>query len=317
MGAWSAKIFDDDDAVDIKEEYKILLGYGMSPQEAYEKIKNYFYNDYMGGPDEDVYWLAVALFQWQNGILLEEVKQRALDCIEDDQYLERWRDSGEEVYQERKKVLADFKHNLINITNEKRKRFPKCPKCYRYKTEWKVGDLLAYKMLSPMLNWGELVEESDRRILQQAQKCIKDKYVLLRVVDVGKMPVSTVCPDLDYSSSAVVMLYDWIGDVIPTNDEIGQFTFRPIVNDFWSQPKKIVSAICLDVQGSKEEQEWGEFMLLESEEHYEKPSMYIRHICSPVRFVSQFNTTLVHTFALAEGEKTEWYSDKHFFDDAI
>lgn len=95
MGAWSAKIFDDDGAEEIKEEYKILLGYGMSPQDVYEKLTDYFYPDYKGQDDEDVYWLSLALFQWQNGILLDEVKQRALECIENDEYLERWKDSGE------------------------------------------------------------------------------------------------------------------------------------------------------------------------------------------------------------------------------
>lgn len=37
MGAWSAKIFDDDGTSDIRDEYRTLLGYGMS-LEAYKKI---------------------------------------------------------------------------------------------------------------------------------------------------------------------------------------------------------------------------------------------------------------------------------------
>lgn len=137
MGAWSAEIFDDDGAEEIKEEYKTLLGYGLEPQEVYERIRDYFYEDYKGQLDEDVYWLAIALFQWENGILLDEVKQEALKCIEDERYLERWKDSGEEIYQEMNKILKNFKYNLIHIVNEKRKRFPKCHRSYRYKTSWK------------------------------------------------------------------------------------------------------------------------------------------------------------------------------------
>ena len=66
----------------IRAEYRILLGYGMPPAEAYRKIEEYFYPGYKGADDEDVYWLSVALFQWQNGLLLDYVKQRALQCIE-------------------------------------------------------------------------------------------------------------------------------------------------------------------------------------------------------------------------------------------
>lgn len=42
MGAWSAEIFDDDDAADIIDEYKILLGYGMSPPGGLPENKQLF-----------------------------------------------------------------------------------------------------------------------------------------------------------------------------------------------------------------------------------------------------------------------------------
>lgn len=228
MGAWSAEIFDDDGADEIKEEYKILLGYGMPRQEAYKKIEDYFYPDYQGQHDEDVYWLSIALFQWQNGILLDTVKQHALECIADNSYLERWKDSGEKIYQERKEVLEGLKYKLINIVNEERKKFPKCPKYYRDKTQWEVGDLLTYKMLSPIFEWGDCVKLEDKTRFCKAQELIKGRYLLLRVVEIDKTPVSSICPELDYSSSAVVMLYDWVGDMLPTSEDISRLKFKPI-----------------------------------------------------------------------------------------
>lgn len=313
MGAWSAEIFDDDGAEEIKEEYKILLGYGISPEKAYQKIEDYFYSDYKGEHDEDVYWLSIALFQWQNGILLEEIKQEALRCIDDENYLERWKDSGEQIYQKRKKVLEDLKYKLKNEVKERKKKFTKCPKRYRYKTEWEVGDLLAYKMLSPMFKWGDLVDAEDKRKLQKAQELIKDRYILLRVVAVDKMPVSAICPELDYSSSAVVMLYDWVGDKLPSDNEIHQFEFKPLVSEYRKKMKKIVSSICLEIDGSKEDEGKCEITLLRSEKEYQVPQMYAEHKCSPVRFVGQFNISLVQTFAVSDDDQTEWYSDKHFF----
>ena len=48
MGAWTTRIFDDDGVADILAEYKILLGYGVSPEEAYKKVYDYFAKDYIG-----------------------------------------------------------------------------------------------------------------------------------------------------------------------------------------------------------------------------------------------------------------------------
>ncbi len=63
----------------------------------------------------------------------------------------------------------------------------------------------------------------------------------------------------------------------------------------------------------KRRKKWAEITLLKSEKDYEKSQMYIQHECSPIRVVSQFNITLIQTFALEKNETTEWYSDKHFF----
>lgn len=133
MGAWSTRIFDDDGAADILAEYKILLGYGIPPEEAYQKVHDYFAENYIGSDDEDVFWLGIALYQWKNGILMDEVKENALRCIDDGEYLERWRESGEKVYQKRKETLRVFKDKLLNEVNEKKKKFSKCPAYYRKK----------------------------------------------------------------------------------------------------------------------------------------------------------------------------------------
>lgn len=154
MGAWTTRIFDDDGAADIRAEYKILLGYGVSPEETYTRIRDYFYKDYQGEDDEDVYWLSIALFQWQNGILMDEVKEKALQCIESENYLERWKESGEIVYNERKEVLETLKNKLLYEVNPRKEKFPKCPKYYREKTPWKVGDLLACWIVKEPRGWG-------------------------------------------------------------------------------------------------------------------------------------------------------------------
>lgn len=308
MGAWSAEIMDDDGAEDIVEEYKILLGYGISPENAYEKITDYFYSDYKEGDEEDVYWLSIAFFQWKNGILLDEVKQRAIECIDNEEYLERWKEG--KIYEKRKKVLADLKDKLLNRVNPVREKFPKCPAYLRYKTKWEAGDLLAFKMTSPIKDWELSTSEENRRGFREAQVRIQGRYLLLRVIKIGRTPVSAIVPELDYSSDAVVMLYDWVGDELPAAETADGLSFRPIMSEYWKTPKEVVSAICLVSNGTREDKKWAEITRIGQDKEFPVPEMYTRHPGAPCQVVSRFTTTLIETFALDEDEETEWYSEE-------
>ena len=42
MGTWGTAIFDDDFALDIKNEYQTLLAFGTPEQEAFELVKKLF-----------------------------------------------------------------------------------------------------------------------------------------------------------------------------------------------------------------------------------------------------------------------------------
>lgn len=311
MGYWSAEIFDDDGACDIIDEYSILLRYGLSVQEAYTKIQEYFYEDYKGTSYEDVYWFSVALFQWENGILMEEVKQNALACINDFRYMERWEKAGQKMFEERKKVIGDLRYKIENVKSNEQKVIRKKTNKLCSKTKWKVGDILLYKMNAPMLPWNEIGEEL-RCKLHHAQKILTENYLLFQVVDVNVNPVSTICPDLDYSSDAIVMLYDWIGKEKPTVEDIKELKYKKIINNYWSNPKKVVSSICIEQDSLKEEQ-WGCFEYMFGQEDFTTPQLYIQHNDSPMRFTSQLVLDMIFTFVMEENDVVEWYTDKHFF----
>lgn len=153
-------------------------------------------------------------------------------------------------------------------------------------------------------------EESERGRLQEAKKRINYKYLLLRVIEIDKTPVSSICPELDYSSGAVVMLYDWIGDELPAAETADGLSFRPIMSAPWKTPKEVVSAICLEPNGSKEDKKWAEITRIGQDKEFPLPEMYILHHDAPCEIVSQFTTTLIQTFALDEDEETEWYSEE-------
>ncbi len=88
MGAWGVKLYQDDVACDVKEEYIIKLRAGLSNDEVTESmIKEYELSD-----DEPIFWLALADIQWRYGRLLDKVKENAITYIDSGKDLEKWVD---------------------------------------------------------------------------------------------------------------------------------------------------------------------------------------------------------------------------------
>lgn len=300
MGAWTTRIFDDDGAADIIGEYRIILGYGIPNEVAYQKIKEYFYKDYIGEDNEDVYWLSIALFQWQNGILMDEVKKEALRCIEGGQYLEVWKDSGKKVYEKRKQVLETLKDKLLHEVNPI-KQIRKCPSYYRRKTSWKVGDLLIYQVRKGVEGLEQFASIPAEVV--ESEKRNRGKKFLLRVVEVTKIPVSNIYPELDYTTAADLMLYDWSGDSIPSDEIIDKFAFRKIII------KRMKDGTCEVASGvsivyDKKDMEYAEITVHSNDKRFQEsiPKLYIENPECPMCDTSNFNLKLAQTFAFNESK---------------
>ena len=308
MGAWSTRIMDDDGARDIIDEYKILMGYGVEEQKAYEVIYDNFYKDYEGQDDEDVFWLAIALYQWKNGILREDVKEKAIASIDNQEYLERWKESGEKVYQKRKETLEEFRNNLLYEVNEPPRKFSKCPKYLREKTCWEVGDLLVYQMLGEPRTWSG---STNRDVFLATEKKLLENMVLLRVVDVIKRPVTHLMPELDYASVAHVMVYDWMGKEIPNEKIISRLEFRPVTAAITRGTHRMVCGIGLEWSNTKREREKNRIECIASDDSFvkNKPPMYVEHQGCPLQMATRFNVSLVQTFSMNGMEGTKWMYD--------
>lgn len=144
MGIWGVRLYQNDVALDTKEEYIQLLRGGNSDEEALKKVvdKNKeIINDEIDGP---VFWLALAETMWKMGRLTEEVKQKALKVIEDGEDIKNW------------KELAEFPEQIKTRQNElnriKEKLNKEMPKARKLKKEvgfncgWKNGDVYAYQI---------------------------------------------------------------------------------------------------------------------------------------------------------------------------
>ncbi|HEV8039867.1 MAG TPA: hypothetical protein VGP62_13450 [Bryobacteraceae bacterium] len=139
MGAWGPGIFSDDNAADLRDDYRALIGDGLSGPEATDRLLREW------APEGDpalapVFWLALAVTQWNCGRLEERVKQRALQVISDGSALLPWRGSTDE--RKRKAALDAAKSRLESLQ-------PAIKKIAKQKIavcEWKRGDLIGLRL---------------------------------------------------------------------------------------------------------------------------------------------------------------------------
>ncbi len=203
MGAWGVKIFQDDVACDVKDDYLNRLKVGYTNEEATKEVierNEDFTSDY---DDREIFWMALAATQWKYGRLLPEVKKEALKCIQSGRNLERWEDD-EKQYEKRKKVLEELEEQL-NSPQPPEKRVGRM----KLSTpQWDVGDVLLYQIK------GEKVKKHR----------YYGKYALLRVVGIRQCNVGSL--PREYSNKLdIVALYNWIGDEEPDIEVIKSLSF--------------------------------------------------------------------------------------------
>ncbi len=191
MGAWGTKLYQDDVAQDVKEQYKELLKKGKSNEEATRQVLDEYrpmLNDIDDGP---VFWFALAETQWSLGRLLPEVKEQALACIDKGTDQARWERENPKKAPERKKILEDLRIKL----NSPMPPMKKIAQPKSYMCEWKIGDVYAYKL------------ESD----YAREKGVYGRYFLFQKID----------ETVDYPEHIIPVVWVKItdGDVLPSNEK--------------------------------------------------------------------------------------------------
>jgi len=150
MGTWGTAIFSDDLASDIKSEFRNKIGFGKTSIEATEELLKDYSEEIKDFDESSVFWLSLASTQWNLGRLLENVKEKALEIIENGQDLEKWKDD-EKSLKKRKLVLDKLKVQLLS----------KQPKQIIRETIMEKGDLISYKLKN-------------------------DKFIILRVIEINQ-----------------------------------------------------------------------------------------------------------------------------------
>ncbi len=186
MGTWGTAIFSDDLAVDIRRDFRELIGDGLTPSEATERLKAE-YSSSLEDPDEmPVFWIALALTQWNLGRLDEGTKKMALQVIDDGTDLEKWDDAKERA--KRAVVLARTRAELLSASPPAKR----VPRTIREANEWQIGETIGFQLLS-------------------------GRWTMFRVIghhtDKG-------------GRFAVCELLDWVGEVFPPQDLISNLQIR-------------------------------------------------------------------------------------------
>lgn len=90
MSIYGTNIYSDEFASWVRDEYRKLVGFGISDEESEECILKYFGN-FIKSEYGTMFWLSLALSEWNIGRLSELVKEKAIEVIDSGEDLEKWK----------------------------------------------------------------------------------------------------------------------------------------------------------------------------------------------------------------------------------
>ncbi len=183
-------------AQEILSEYNILLSAGLSDSEAEEAVSSFFLSN-SSEDQKDLFQILFALIQWNMGRLSEKSFTAAMRCVHNDfQTL---------PYCVVEKLVDILLSPMPKRQAVKKLRAIKCP--------WKLGTLLSYKISTNS---------------KLAASRFWHHYVLLRIVEIKRWPISAIKPDLLYDESMCVALYNWVGSSLPNVIDLSTLEYTPI-----------------------------------------------------------------------------------------
>ena len=146
MGSWSAGVWGNDTAEDLKFEYQCAF-YRYDPEEAVRRLDEYVRTS-VGDESDTIEWCnyiySLADFMWKKGILTEAVKTAAVSMIDSGFGLEAWEEGGKSVLAKRRKALEKLRAQLLSPLPERK------PVRLKFQTErvFSDGDYIAVRLMT-------------------------------------------------------------------------------------------------------------------------------------------------------------------------
>ena len=216
MGSWGTKLYQNDLAQDLKEEYSTYLKIGYSDLEVESMIIDSFEEEFDEKENERIFWLVLADQEFKLGRLSNKVKEKALGYLNSTET----------------KELFELKNRIESEPLQRKKM----GKFYMKRSLYNVGDVLAYKVTLP--------SSLDKLVCND----FTNKYVLLEVTGMVRLNIGYLPINEFYHEYPVVTLLDWIGNEIPNKEQLTKIQ-RKKKNNFDEQtiinylPDKIENGI--------------------------------------------------------------------------
>ena len=146
MGMWGFELYQNDTSLDVKDEFEKLFNAGKTVKDITDKLTE-DYKSIMGDIDEEpLFWLALADTQWNLGVLMPWVKEKALYWVEKDRDMFNCQSIDVSAKAKRRKTLDELQTKLLSpqpqVKTTAKKRIYKC--------QWKLGDVFAYQLESDL-----------------------------------------------------------------------------------------------------------------------------------------------------------------------
>jgi hypothetical protein len=188
MGAWSPALFADDDAADLREDYRAYLADAQSDAGATDLAASDYGANLERPGETTAFWLALASIQWRMGRLDPRVKSICLTIIDNGIDLEKWVDSPFRA--KRAAVLAKLRDTIASPLPSA-KPMPK-PLAVQL-PGWAFGEVVGYRMAN-------------------------GKYALLHVLNYRAWSTEAV-------RAPVVSILSWFSQSVPDQEAIDRLTY--------------------------------------------------------------------------------------------
>ena len=198
MGAWGDKLYENDTALDVKDQFEEQISLGKNAEDITQQLISDFDCEMDAPLSQLVFWLALADTQWNWGRLQPDVKDRALCCIKE------YETENPAISAVQRNELDRLQSKLLSPQPHSKKPVKK--RIYRCK--WKKGDVFAYKLESNLAKevglWGTIFPDSKsfRALLVSRayhSDCVCEDHKRKAASDQrGRIQQSGICSDMVY-----------------------------------------------------------------------------------------------------------------------
>ena len=228
MGTRNASITGNDTAQDLRKEYQAAFFYN-DVETALTKIDTYIRQDGYNESDEEEwcdYYYSLADFMWKHGILTDEVRNRTVEMIDSGFGLELWEEAGANTLEKRKRVLAEFRENLLSPQPPKKKISIKL----YLNSIFETGDLVAIQLQTTDKHY-----MAKSNFTEQFFRECNGKYVVLRKVSDRISYTSRIEPRVS-DHWAIFQLYGKVFDYCPSAEDLKNIPWADPYKDHRNSP---------------------------------------------------------------------------------